>query len=53
VLPASGVDETELLDGRSLLKKLSEYFIGNNSFHNMPRKFKASSLVVAQTAPER
>jgi sulfite reductase (ferredoxin) len=40
--PASGVDETELLDGRSLLKKLSEYFIGNNSFHNMPRKFKAS-----------
>ena len=40
--PASGVDEAELVDGRSLLKKLNEYFLGNNDFDNMPRKFKAS-----------
>jgi sulfite reductase (ferredoxin) len=40
--PASGIERSELIDARPLLSKLSDYFIGNMEFHNMPRKFKAS-----------
>lgn len=40
--PASGVERDELMDVRPLMKRLSDYFIGNMEFHNMPRKFKTS-----------
>jgi len=40
--PVSGIDRNELLNGASLLKKLSDFFIGNSDFQDMPRKFKFS-----------
>ena len=40
--PASGIERDELIDVRPLLGRLSDYFIGNQEFQNMPRKFKVS-----------
>lgn len=40
--PVSGVDGDELVDGYPLMKKLSDFFIGNPDFMDMPRKFKFS-----------
>jgi len=40
--PASGIERDELIDVRPLLNRLSDYFIGNQEFYNMPRKFKVS-----------
>lgn len=40
--PTSGIERGELIDPRPLLRRLSDYFIGNMDFHNMPRKFKIS-----------
>ncbi|UCH03076.1 MAG: nitrite/sulfite reductase [Candidatus Bathyarchaeota archaeon] len=40
--PVSGIDRNELLNGAALLKKLSDFFIGNPDFQDMPRKFKFS-----------
>jgi sulfite reductase beta subunit-like hemoprotein len=40
--PASGIEQHELLNGVPLLKALSDFFIGNLDFQDMPRKFKFS-----------
>ncbi len=40
--PVSGVEKDEVLNGYSLMKKLSDLFIGNPDFMDMPRKFKFS-----------
>lgn len=40
--PVSGVEKGEILDGRPLLKKLTDFLIGNPDFQDMPRKFKFS-----------
>jgi len=40
--PASGIERGELIDVRPLLNRLSDHFIGNREFHDMPRKFKIS-----------
>jgi sulfite reductase beta subunit-like hemoprotein len=40
--PVSGIEKDELLNGTSLLKELSDFFIGNPDFQDMPRKFKFS-----------
>ncbi len=40
--PVSGLEKDELLNGTSLLKELSDFFIGNPDFQDMPRKFKFS-----------
>ncbi len=40
--PVSGIEKDELLNGYSLMKELSNFFIGNPDFQDMPRKFKFS-----------
>lgn len=40
--PVSGVEKNELLNGYPLMKELSDFFIGNPDFQDMPRKFKFS-----------
>jgi len=40
--PVSGVEKDEVLNGYPLMKKLSDLFIGNPDFLDMPRKFKFS-----------
>jgi sulfite reductase beta subunit-like hemoprotein len=40
--PVSGIERDELVNGAPLLKKLSDFFIGNPDFQDMPRKFKFS-----------
>jgi sulfite reductase beta subunit-like hemoprotein len=40
--PVSGIDKDELLNGQPLLKELSNFFIGNPDFQDMPKKFKFS-----------
>jgi sulfite reductase beta subunit-like hemoprotein len=40
--PASGIAGNEILDGSSLMRELTELFVGNPDFLDMPRKFKFS-----------
>ncbi len=40
--PVSGFEKDELLNGAPLLRKLSDFFIGNPDFLDMPKKFKFS-----------
>ena len=40
--PAAGIEQGEIIDVRSLLKRLSDFFIGNPDFQDMPKKFKTS-----------
>ena len=40
--PVSGYESGELINGAPLLKELSDFFIGNPDFQDMPRKFKFS-----------
>jgi len=40
--PVSGIEKDELLNGYSLMEELSNFFIGNSDFQDMPRKFKFS-----------
>ena len=40
--PASGIEKGEVLDGRPLMEELTEFFIGNTDFLDMPKKFKFS-----------
>jgi sulfite reductase beta subunit-like hemoprotein len=40
--PVSGIEKNELINGVPLLNKLSDFFIGNPDFQDMPRKFKFS-----------
>jgi sulfite reductase beta subunit-like hemoprotein len=40
--PVSGIELDELVNGAPLLRKLSDFFIGNPDFQDMPRKFKFS-----------
>jgi len=40
--PASGIERDEILNGQPLMKELTEFFVGNPDFLDMPRKFKFS-----------
>jgi sulfite reductase beta subunit-like hemoprotein len=40
--PASGIEKDEILDGYPLMRKLTDFFVGNPDFLDMPRKFKFS-----------
>jgi sulfite reductase beta subunit-like hemoprotein len=40
--PVSGIDQDELLNGYPLMKEMSQFFIGNPDFQDMPKKFKFS-----------
>jgi sulfite reductase beta subunit-like hemoprotein len=40
--PTSGIDENENIDGSGLAFQLTEFFVGNQDFLDMPRKLKIS-----------
>ena len=40
--PASGIEKGELLDGYPLVEELTNFFVGNPDFLDMPKKFKFS-----------
>lgn len=40
--PVSGIVKNEVHDGSSLMNKLTEFFVGNTNFLDMPRKLKFS-----------
>ncbi|MFW9969813.1 MAG: nitrite/sulfite reductase [Candidatus Odinarchaeota archaeon] len=40
--PVMGIDENEIMDGRALMSKLTNFLVGNPDFLNMPKKFKFS-----------
>lgn len=40
--PLAGIDPNELLDTRSIVKELEEFFLLNRDFSNLPRKYKIS-----------
>jgi len=40
--PASGIEKGEILDGFPLVKQLTDFFVGNTDFLDLPRKFKIS-----------
>src|SRR4051794_40598252 len=40
--PLAGVDADEVFDASPLALELNRYFVGNNEFYNLPRKFKIS-----------
>ncbi|MHA2006241.1 MAG: nitrite/sulfite reductase [Promethearchaeota archaeon] len=40
--PVSGIEKKELIDGRPLVKKLTNFLVGNPDFLDMPKKFKFS-----------
>jgi sulfite reductase (ferredoxin) len=40
--PLAGVDADEAFDPSPLALELNRYFVGNNEFYNLPRKFKIS-----------
>jgi sulfite reductase beta subunit-like hemoprotein len=40
--PTSGIEEKEILNGYPLMKKLTNFLVGNPDFQDMPRKFKFS-----------
>lgn len=40
--PVSGIEESEILNGYPLAEELTEFFVGNPDFLDMPRKFKFS-----------
>jgi sulfite reductase beta subunit-like hemoprotein len=46
--PLAGVDDEELLDASPLVKRVSELFLNNRDFSNLPRKFKISISGCAQ-----
>jgi ferredoxin-nitrite reductase len=38
--PVSGVDADEVLDGLAVAREISQFFTGNRTYANLPRKFK-------------
>jgi len=40
--PASGIEKGEILNGFPLVKELTDFFVGNADFLDLPRKFKIS-----------
>ncbi|MEM2111518.1 MAG: nitrite/sulfite reductase [Candidatus Bathyarchaeia archaeon] len=40
--PVSGIEKGEILDVRPSIRKLTNFFVGNTDFLDMPRKFKIS-----------
>lgn len=40
--PLAGIDDDELIDAYPLVRKVSELFLTNRDFSNLPRKFKIS-----------
>ncbi len=40
--PASGIEKDEIINGRKIVKELTEFLVGNPDFLDMPKKFKFS-----------
>lgn len=40
--PLAGIDKNELIDTTEITKEVSEFFVGNRDFSNLPRKYKIS-----------
>ncbi len=40
--PVSGIEKDEVINGRSLMEKLTKFLVGNPDFLDMPKKFKFS-----------
>src|SRR5579871_1213265 len=40
--PASGIDPEELYDTRPIIQEVTNYFLGNKEFSDLPRKYKIS-----------
>ena len=40
--PVSGVDRDEILDAGPIVQRVSDFFLGNPDFANLPRKYKIS-----------
>jgi len=40
--PVAGVDKDEVLDASPVVKQLSDFFLGNRDYANLPRKYKIS-----------
>ena len=40
--PVAGVDQEEVLDASPVVRQLSEFFLGNLAYANLPRKYKIS-----------
>lgn len=40
--PLAGIDKDEIIDTTEITKKVSEFFVGNRDFSNLPRKYKIS-----------
>ncbi len=40
--PASGIEKDEIINGRKIVKELTDFLVGNQDFLDMPKKFKFS-----------
>jgi len=40
--PVAGIDPNELYDTRAIVEEVSEYFVGNKEYSDLPRKYKIS-----------
>jgi precorrin-3B synthase len=40
--PVAGIDPNELYDTREIVREVTNYFLGNKEFSNLPRKYKVS-----------
>ncbi len=40
--PTAGIDPEEMFDTREIVQKVTDYFLGNKDFSDLPRKYKVS-----------
>lgn len=40
--PVAGLDPNEIYDSRSIVQSVTDYFVGNHDFSDLPRKYKMS-----------
>ncbi|MBI3333234.1 MAG: nitrite/sulfite reductase, partial [Candidatus Omnitrophica bacterium] len=50
--PVAGVDARELFDAGPVLREVSDFFLGNQEFANMPRKYKVSIAACRDQCPQ-
>lgn len=50
--PVAGVDSKEYFDTSAVLQEVSDYFLGNREFANLPRKYKISIAACPERCPQ-
>ncbi len=50
--PVAGVDAQELFDATPILRQVSDHFLGNPEFANLPRKYKVSIAACREQCPQ-